>query len=153
MTPERNEALTDLIERVGGLTGADEQTDCLIHQVVYPDQRVMFDGGKAFGPGPKRPATYGRLADFPLENWDDWHGIAMLIGAQPYTKSTDAALALTEKLLPERSAYILREALNDLGKRFRWHIAFQQPGQMEQLPIAICLALLRAISASKGDTV
>jgi hypothetical protein len=62
----------------------------------------------------------------------------------PLTTSIDAALALTERLLPLQSADILREALTILSRRFAWHIALKQPGQMEQLPLAIILATLLA---------
>ena len=93
-------ALEGLIERCEAAQGPDEHIDCLVWQIAAPDQRVMFDGGKAFGPGPKRAATYGRLADFPLENWSDWHAVRMLIDAPPATSSIDAALALKDRLLP-----------------------------------------------------
>jgi hypothetical protein len=133
MTSERNEALTDLIERVGGLTGASREVDGDIHNALFGTRYVRSIHSVT--------GFFTRVGD---------NGCPMV---PAYTDSTDAALALAEKLLPGRSAYILREALNDLGKRFRWNIAFQQPGQMEQLPIAIVAALLRALSASKGDTV
>lgn len=92
--------LSELIARVEKATGPDRELECRVWQLVDPDREIMFDAGKAFGPGPKRPATYGKLKDFPLGNWDDWKAIAALVGAPPFTESIDASLALAERLLP-----------------------------------------------------
>jgi hypothetical protein len=93
--------LDGLLERVKAATGPDRAIDCLIWQMAYPDNTVMFDAGKAFGPGEKRGATYGKLADFPVDGgWEDWEGLARHIGAEPVTASIEAALALVERVLP-----------------------------------------------------
>jgi hypothetical protein len=156
VTPSHLPALEVLIERCEAAQGPDEHIDCLVWQIAAPDQRVMFDGGKAFGPGPKRAATYGRLADFPLENWSDWHAVRMLIDAPPVTSSIDAALALTERLLPglmiECGRYteadggpagcfarISNYAMGD-GPRFE-----DDHEQAATLPLAIILATLQAL--------
>jgi len=147
--------INELLTRVEGLTGPDEQTDCLLWQMAYPDQRVMFDAGKAFGPGKKRPAKYGRLADFPLDGWDDWHGVRLMLGATPLTASIDAALALVERKLPGWSV----EIYIDSGTNGRAAVKLSSPGTYSKdywgwaaptAPLAIIAALLRALLA-KGE--
>lgn len=70
-----------------------------------------------------------------------WYGA----GRSPLD-SLDAAVALVERVLPGRSAEILREALSALGKKHRWHINLQRPGQIDELPRLVVAATLRALS-------
>jgi hypothetical protein len=125
MTP-----IAELIGKLERATGPDRELDYEIGRAVIADDWRDIGNGNRIN-----RASYRQQR----------------IGDSCPTASVDAVLALAAKLLPGRSADILREALSDLGKRFRWHIALQQPGQMEQLPIAICLALLRALSSQKPE--
>lgn len=64
------------------------------------------------------------------------------------TSSVDACLTLAERVLPGKSIDLLREAISELGKKYHWHICLQKPEQVRELPIQVCIALLRAKDAS-----
>lgn len=66
------------------------------------------------------------------------------------TRYIDAAIALVERMLPTQWPTILRTALSGMAKEYDWHIKFPKPGQRELLPIAILLALFRALEAKEG---
>ena len=147
------EKLPELLEKVKAATGPDERIDCLLWQVAAPDQRVMLDGGKAFGRGPKRPATYGVLSDFPLTGWDDWHAIAMAINAPPVTRSIDAALSLIERMLPGWSLRLnLSEGLRHPSVIMGCSHPVNRSVAIEHhtAPLAIISALLSALIASEA---
>ena len=97
--------LQALLERVKAATGPDRMIDAAVQHAVFPQQRVLLDPGKVFGPGEKRPPTYGVLSDIDILEW--WgvadierEGIAGLFEAPPYTASLDAITALIERELP-----------------------------------------------------
>ncbi len=66
-----------------------------------------------------------------------------------YTASVDSAIALAERVLPGKGIDLLREAISELGKKYDWHICLKKPEQAKELPIQVCIALLRAKEASK----
>lgn len=94
----RSEELGELAARVEGLMGPSSEIDCLVWQFVEPDKVVLFDGGDV---RTKREPVYGRLADYPLENWGDWEGIARHIGAPRFTADPAVALRLIEQRWPD----------------------------------------------------
>lgn len=69
--------------------------------------------------------------------------------APAYTASVDAAIALAERVLQGKGIDLLREAISELGKKYDWHICLKKPEQAKELPIQVCIALLRAKEASK----
>jgi hypothetical protein len=140
MTSEPNEALTDLIERVGGLTGASREVDrdlfFLAECEPIPEIGVVCDWirlGYRWMPGDK--GRFYMQGTVPTDG-----GLA-----PAYTDSTDAALALAEKLTGDRWYSVLLDAMREFG-------AAGTLGP-EHLARFIVAALLRALSASKGDTV
>lgn len=139
--------LLDLAAKCEAATGPSDELDCLIHRAAYPDKRVMFDHGKAFGPGPKRAASYGRLADFPMIDWDDWHGVAMHIDAKPVTASLDAAMSL----VPEGHGFgVTRHPHDGTGRAWCLSKWKSNPlGTVAATPaLALTAACLRARAAS-----
>lgn len=142
--------LNALLERVRAATGPDRELDCLIWQTAEPDRRVMMDQGKAFGPGPKRPASYGRLADFPMEKWDDWEAIGGWIDAPRLTASIDAALALVERM--GLTPHVLHHGriVWDAGLIVSDHAETEWEGRHNSLPLAILSALLSALIAKEA---
>lgn len=48
----------------------------------------------------KKPAVYGTIADLDVEGWDDYDGLAGLVGAEPISASITTALAFVEQKLP-----------------------------------------------------
>jgi hypothetical protein len=136
MTSERNEALTDLIERVGGLTGASREVDRAIMALTHDWEERHIGATDEY--------------DEPVKDWvwvdrttGHWRTTAR--DGFEFTSSTDAALALAEKLTGDRWYSVLLDAMREFG-------AAGTLGP-EHLARFIVAALLRALSASKGDTV
>ncbi|MDH7786387.1 hypothetical protein QBD01_002408 [Ochrobactrum sp. 19YEA23] len=94
-------------------------------------------------------------AEIALQNgWhlfpgDRWIGPEGKIVVPEYTRSIDAAIALAERVLPGKGVDLLWEAISELGKKYYWHICLKKPEQVKELPIQVCIALLRAKEASK----
>jgi hypothetical protein len=76
--------------------------------------------------------------------------LGLIWDSLPFTASTDAAVALAERVLPGKWPGILRSALSDLGNRNDWHICLVRPDQIRALPTAIVLATLRALQAKEN---
>lgn len=139
------ETLRALIALVEEAKAGSEELDARIWQATQPDRKVMLDAGVAFGPGEKRDATFGKLREFPMDGWADYKAVAASIEAPPLTTSIDAALALVAKVLPKDWPDLLRDGERTLLKRHAWHICFAKPEQVSELPLAILVALLRAL--------
>lgn len=87
----------NLLSRLQGLTAPDREVDTLIHYALFPETEVLLDPGDM---RTKRPGRYGPLSEMPMDCWTDYDAICHHIGAQPYTASLDAAVALCERVLP-----------------------------------------------------
>lgn len=160
MTTDRDD-IASLLERVKAATGPDRGLDARIQHAMFPDQRVLLDGGKAFGPGEKRPPTYGTLRDVDLSDWDDVNadatdkdGMAGLFEAPTYTASIDSALALVERLLPGWTIASMSQGDNGLwtvelreGFLTSYGRVVIEPDHWRgtTLPLAILAALLAAL--------
>ena len=146
--------LTALLERVEAAEEGSRELDARIWQVMSPDQKVLFDGGDV---RTRRPAEYGRLADFPLEGFGDWDGIAGHIGAPNLTASIDAALALVERVLPGLGIVVCRIAGKPGLMQIREAFVFDECVDLEIEPdgwwrirpaaLAIVECLIRALHA------
>ncbi|RRY11357.1 hypothetical protein [Brucella anthropi] len=110
--------MTDLITRLSKLDAPDREVDAEIHSLFHETIWKFDDGRKVF-------------RDIPA-----------------YTASVDAAIALAERELPGKGIDLLREAISELGKKYHWHICLKKPEQLRELPIQVCIALLRAKEAS-----
>jgi hypothetical protein len=119
----------DIIARLEMAEGPNREIDYLIH-----DWELQRSGLQV------------RLADI-MRHWTEEQRFSILAG---YTSSIDAAIALVERMLPTQWPAILRTALSEMAGEYYWHINFPQPGQREMLPIAILLALFRALEAKEG---
>lgn len=148
-----------LLAKVEAATGPDREIDCLIWKIAEPERTIMFDAGKAFGRGPKHSATYGKLSDFPLKNWDDWEAVARHIEAPTLTASIDAALALLERMLPENGKVeqligwgVSKLSGNELQFDCFLYIDHGPETRAEgnTAPLAILAALLKALIAAAG---
>lgn len=140
------DSMEDLLAKVAAAEGPDREIDARIWQAMNPDQQVLFYGGDV---RTRRPAEYGRLADFPLEGFDDWEGIAGHVGAPSLTSSVDAALALVERVLPGvrlRMGYEA-DADPDEGDDGPWFARIDGPRfySAPTLPLAMLRALLSAL--------
>lgn len=69
-----------------------------------------------------------------------------------FTASTDAALALVERVLPAGWPDVLREAISELSRRHSWNITFPVAGQREELSLAILAALLSALISKESQS-
>lgn len=123
-----------------------------IYVALHPDQRTLFDAGDL---RTRRPATYGRLADFGLDGWTDWEALAMTFGAPQYTASLDAALTL----VPE--GWTWQVSGPDLSERAFAYVREYQPDQPRPMrpdaegsarvpspALALCIAALKARQAA-----
>lgn len=81
--------LRDLAERLERATGPDRELDVRIHMLVNPPVGVIVNGMGA-----------NRFLACAQET-GDWEGAGRAIDALRITSSIDAAVALTERLLPE----------------------------------------------------
>jgi hypothetical protein len=154
MTSERNEALTDLIERVGGLTGASREVDRAIMALTHDWEERHIGATDEY--------------DEPVKDWvwvdrttGHWRTTAR--DGFEFTSSTDAALALAEKLLPGVWWFMSKGRYREGEPLYGFHLLAEgynsdrdsplAESEHENLCCAIILATLRALSASKGDTV
>jgi hypothetical protein len=129
--------LNELLERVKAATGPDRGLDGLIAIAFPPDGEARTELGEA-------TSRYGKY-------WfkhDHGEGSAL---PRLYTASIDAALALTERMLPGKSVLIgLRQAAGTKpwARIGEWREA---DATSATLPLAILAALLTALSNTKGE--
>lgn len=95
--PTTLDQLRALEARLAAATGPDRELDARIHHALFQHQVVLMDPGSVRY---KRPAVYGPISEFPMNNWADWAAVADLFDAGLYTSSIDAAVALCGRLLP-----------------------------------------------------
>jgi hypothetical protein len=144
-------ALSELRERVEKAGGPSRELDARIWHALNPDQDIVLDQGKAFGPGPKRAALRGPLRSFPIDGWEDWDSVAIHIGAPLLTASIDAALTLVDRKLPGWG-WEVRTSNHRLGfTSLLFDTKRQQFGDGRSAPLAILSALLRALESQEKD--
>ncbi len=86
------DAFADMMVRLETATNGSRELDVRIHVLIRPDDVTLLDPGSV---GPiKREPKYGTLRDIPLDQWEDYTGLAVYAGALHYTTSLDAALTL-----------------------------------------------------------
>lgn len=128
----------ELIAKLEALSGPDREIDAAI--VASLNNAIV-----------KR---YPPTDDFgPKNRWQFWSEDGKhFLGSEgkypvpPYTASLDATIALVERLLPGRWPDFLRGGLSILAERHFWHIEPRKPGQEHELPSAVLICLLRALS-------
>ncbi|WP_447910535.1 hypothetical protein [Brevundimonas bullata] len=142
--------MADMLELTARLEAAEvgsRRLDGDIHRLISPDALLMTDSGSV---GPiKREAKrepIGTLHSVPGEV------IADCIGAEPYTTSLDAALALAERVLPGWRAQMLQHT-----GYWRAHLAApdgrlddDKTGRASEAPLALCIAILKAKAQGEG---
>lgn len=138
--------LTELLARIESAAEASRELDARLHHALFPDRVVLFDHGSV---NPKREASYGQLRDYPIDAWEDWDGVALHIGAGPYTVSVDAALALVERVLPG-TEYEITNLYGCASAGLELNGAdgpVQARRADNNIPLAILAALVRALIA------
>lgn len=136
----------NLLSRLQGLTAPDREVDARIHYALFPETEVLLDPGDM---RTKRPGRYGPLSEMPMDCWTDYDAICHHIGAQPYTASLDAAVALCERGLPGWG--YMAGKIHDRGEAsLNWMPAqgFWQYNTEAATPaIALLIAILTALEA------
>lgn len=139
-TPDtRAKELAGLIERVEAATGPDRELDVLIPAILFGWPEIdptTLSGGK---PGDRA---------FDNSNDPDWR-----FGCQPFSSSTDAALALVERMTDDPEITV-----SNVSKK-AWKCAIwigndETDGQYRSAPtapLAIILALLKALAQESHD--
>lgn len=138
--------LTSLIEKLRNAHGPIREIDALIRITAYPDcgARMEFN-----------PPRYVRFEDVWLKNRADHinhaNNIADWWKVPAYTASVDAAMLLARHVLP--GVEIELTDLYGVARSTLHHEEGQYYGTSEinSLPIAICLATLRALQ-QKGSS-
>lgn len=148
--------LTALIERLENADGPSRELDARIHAAVFPKTRFMTYGGDT---RTKAPATYDDIGNFDFDKWAevgdtvDWDALAHMFGAsERYSASIDSAVALAERVLPGVELEITN--LYNVARVTLHHETgpFYGSSEINSIPIAICLSVLRALSAQEGST-
>ena len=138
--------LSSLIERLGSIHGPVREIDALLHIAAYPDfgARMEFN-----------PPRYVRFEDVWLKNRADHLNHANNVSdwwkVPAYTVSIDAAMSLARHVLPG-----CEHEFTDLYGVARSTLhhedgQFYGTSEINSLPIAICLATLRALQ-QKGSS-
>nr|WP_313010800.1 hypothetical protein [Brucella intermedia] len=142
--------MTDLITSLSKLDAPDREVDALIAAELEPH---IFD---APGFNPVRPVPSFRIGSEGNTIRFEDGGIMCLSYFPRYTASVDAAIALAERVLP---GWVFDNVGQDFHsvpggyEAFGWNVELingtRVQGQAPTLPLAICIALLRAKEASK----
>ncbi len=128
-----------------GETGREIEFETRIYCALHPDQRVLMDPGDV---RTKRPAEYGRLADFPLGGWADWDALARAFGVPAYLRSLDAALTLVLEGLEWELSTLYGIARAAVGLNCQ-EGPFHGEALDESAPRALCIAALKAREAQR----
>jgi hypothetical protein len=132
---QRIVTLADLIARLEGARGPDRDLDFALHRLdmgEWLDREGYSRNGDGYF---STSAKYPRVA-----------------GPEHFTGSLDAALALVERKLPGWGIYMRSDRDGcGAGLTYPKH-NLVTPGHVETktLPLAVCLALLRALQAQEG---
>jgi hypothetical protein len=130
--------MDELLERLDAATASDRDIDAAIALTV---------AGWSFE---KRPGDR-------REYWRSPDDISAYSSYQPrrdlprFTGSTDDAVELIERRLGfDAIPDTMRAALDDLGRRYFWHIRQRKRQQVKELPVALCRALVRQLVKAKA---
>lgn len=147
--------LDSLKHRVDAATGPSRELDYRIQYALFPDQQVLLNPGDVRS---RREAVRGPLSEMPVDGWEDWEGVALHAGADVYTASLDAALALMEKMLPGCDFDLSRvtayaAGVIEGGPNLSCEINYDNRQWGNTLPLAILSALFAALIAKAGESV
>ncbi len=115
--------LLALAYRAENGSGFDPDLDLDVIKRVLPGGVVLRHNPDT---GQNEPATYYKL-----------------------TTSVDSVLALTRQVALRETARVFRTGLEDLSRRFHWHITFPKPEQIDLLPRAALAVLLRHLDEDR----
>lgn len=131
-----------LITRLSELDAPDREVDAEIMSLFYVRGKRHIGAYMENDFGIDEPVDSDVWIDPKTDRW-------VSTSALFFTASVDATIALAERVLPGKGIDLLREAISELGKKYHWHICLKKPEQVKELPIQVCIALLRAKEASK----
>ena len=130
-----------LIDRLSKLDGPDREVDAEIMALFYVRGKRHIGAYMENDRGIDEPVESDVWIDPNTERW-------VSTSAHYFTASVDVAIAMAERVLPGKSIDLLREAISELGKKYHWHICRTKPEQVRELPIQVCIAILREKEAS-----